>query len=45
LPKAAEEGPISGDEMLDVHEFMKAFNGPIKELVRWRPGRQPSSSS
>jgi hypothetical protein len=45
LPKAAEEGPISSDEMLDVHEYMKAFHGSIKELVRWRPYRQPSSSS
>ena len=44
LPKAAEEGPISSDEMLDVHEFMKAFNGPIRELVHWRPSRQQSSS-
>jgi hypothetical protein len=45
LPKAAEEGPISSDEMLDVHEFMKAFNGPLRELVHWRPSRQQSSFS
>src|SRR4029077_14975442 len=45
LPKAASQGPITSDEMLDVHEFMKAFNGPIKELVRWRASRQQSPSS
>ena len=43
LPKAASEGPISGDEMLDVHEYMKAFNGSMKELTRARPSRQSSS--
>jgi hypothetical protein len=40
LPKAAEEGPISTDEMLDVHEYMKAFSGSLKELTRGRPFRQ-----
>src|SRR3977135_3111239 len=35
-PKAAEEGPISTDEMLDVHEYMKAFSGSLKELTRGR---------
>ena len=39
LPKAAEEGPITSDEMLDVHQHMKAFNGSLKELVRWRSSR------
>ena len=34
LPRAAREGPISGDEMLDVHQHLQAFNGPLKELVR-----------
>jgi hypothetical protein len=42
LPKAAREGPISSDEMLDVHEYMKAFNGSMKELVRWRPRTRTS---
>lgn len=39
LPKAAAEGPISGDELLDVHEHMKHFNGSFKELVRRRSAR------
>jgi hypothetical protein len=43
LPKAASEGPITSDELLDVHERMKAFNGSMKELVRWRSPRQQSS--
>jgi hypothetical protein len=43
LPTAANQGPISSDELLDVHEYMKAFNGPIKELARWRPYRQQTS--
>ena len=43
LPKAAEEGPISTDEMLDVHQYMKAFNGSRKELARGRPFRPTSS--
>jgi hypothetical protein len=42
LPKAASEGPISPDELLDVHEHMKAFTGSMRELVRWRPSRQRS---
>ena len=36
LPRAAKEGPISGDELLDVHQHLKSFNRPLKELVRWR---------
>lgn len=44
LPKVASQGPISSDEMLDVHEYMKAFNGPIKELVRRPPSRQQPAS-
>ena len=43
LPKAASEGPISPDELLDVHEHMKSFNGSMKELVRWRTPRQQSN--
>ncbi len=43
LPKAAEVGPISTDEMIDVHEYMKAFTGSLKELARGRPFRQQSS--
>jgi len=43
LPKAASDGPISGDEMLDVHQYMKAFSGSMKELARGRPPRQASS--
>jgi hypothetical protein len=43
LPKAAGEGPITGDELLDVHEHMKVFNGSLKELVRWRSSRQRSA--
>jgi hypothetical protein len=39
LPKAASEGPISGDEMLDVHEYMKVFSGSMRELTRSRPSR------
>jgi hypothetical protein len=39
LPKAAAEGPISSDEMLDVHEFMKGFAGSLKELTRARQSR------
>ena len=42
LPKAAAEGPISSDEMLDVHEHMKHFNGSFKELVRGRTTRSRS---
>ena len=42
LPKAASEGPISSDELLDVHEHMKSFNGSMKELVRSRSSRQQS---
>ncbi len=41
--QAASEGPISGDEMLDVHEHLKAFNGSMRELARWRPTRQQTS--
>jgi hypothetical protein len=41
--QAAEEGPISTDEMLDVHEYMKAFSGSLKELARGRPARPTSS--
>ena len=40
LPKAAAEGPISGDELLDVHEYMKGFMGSMKELARGRPSRR-----
>jgi hypothetical protein len=43
LPKAAGEGPISGDELLDLHESLKSFNGSMKELARWRPTRQQTS--
>ena len=43
LPQAADEGPISTDEMLDVHEYMKAFSGSLKELTRGRPSRPTSS--
>ncbi len=43
LPKAAREGPISGDELLDVHEHMKAFSGSLIDLVRWRPRTKRSS--
>jgi len=43
LPKAAEEGPISTDEMIDVHEFMKAFSGSLNDLTRSRPFRQQGS--
>jgi hypothetical protein len=43
LPKAASEGPISSDEMLDVHQYMKAFNGSMKELIRGRSSRQRSA--
>jgi hypothetical protein len=43
IPKAAGEGPITSDELLDVHERMKAFNGSMKELIRWRTSRQHSS--
>lgn len=43
LPKVAREGPISGDELLDVHEQMKAFNGSLKDLVRGRPRTRTSS--
>lgn len=43
LPKAAEEGPISTDEMIDVHQYMKAFNGSLRELARGRSSRRPSS--
>jgi hypothetical protein len=43
LPKAASEGPISSDEMLDVHEYMKVFAGSMRELVRGRPPRQRAS--
>jgi hypothetical protein len=42
IPKAAGEGPITSDELLDVHERMKAFNGSMKELIRWRTSRQHS---
>jgi len=42
LPKAASEGPISGDELLDVHQYMQDFNGSMKELVRWRSSRPQS---
>ena len=43
LPKAAEEDPISTDEMIDVHEYMKAFSGSLRELTRGRPFRSASS--
>jgi hypothetical protein len=43
LPKAAREGPISGDELLDVHEHMKAFSGSLRDLVRWRPRTKTST--
>jgi len=39
LPKAASKGPIISDEMLDVHQYLRAFNGSMKELARWRPSR------
>jgi hypothetical protein len=43
LPRAASEGPISSDELLDVHQHMKNFNGSLKELVRWRSSRRQSA--
>ena len=43
LPKAAREGPISSDELLDVHEHLKVFNGSLNELVR-RRARTSSAS-
>jgi hypothetical protein len=43
LPKAAEAGPISSDELLDVHEYLKAFSGTMRELTRWRPSRRQTS--
>jgi len=42
LPKAASEGPISSDELLDVHEHLSRFNGSFHELVRWRSPRRRS---
>src|SRR4030088_2273665 len=39
LPKPAEEGPISTDEMLDRHEYMNPSNGPRKERARGAPFR------
>jgi hypothetical protein len=42
LPKAAAEGPITTDEMIDLHQRMKSFNGSLKELVRWRSSRARS---
>ncbi len=36
LPRAAKAGPISSDELLDVHQELQSFNAPLKELVRWR---------
>ena len=43
LPKAAKEGPISGDEMLDLHQHLKSFSGPLTELVHWRRARPQAS--
>lgn len=42
LPKAAKEGPISGDELLDLHQQLQSFNGPLTELVRRRTHPQAS---
>lgn len=39
LPKAAAEGPISGDELLDVHQHLRDFRGSLRELLRVRGGR------
>lgn len=39
LPKVASEGPISGDEMLDVHQHLKSFTGSLRDLVHWRRSR------
>ncbi len=35
LPKAAD--PISGDELIELHRALEAFEGPLAEL----PGRRP----
>jgi hypothetical protein len=43
LPTAASEGPISSDEMLDVHQYMKVFNGSMRELIRGRLSRPQTS--
>jgi hypothetical protein len=43
LPKAASEGPISGDELLDLHEYLQAFGGTMRELAHWHPSRQQTS--
>lgn len=33
LPRTAKEGPISGDELLDLHQHLQSFHGSLKELV------------
>jgi hypothetical protein len=43
LPEAARREPISGDELLDVHQHLEQFNGSLKDLVRWRRARPRAS--
>jgi hypothetical protein len=34
LPKAAAGEPISGDELVEVHQQLKDFSGPLDQLFR-----------
>lgn len=43
LPRAAKKGPISGDELLDLHQQLQSFNGSLKELVGRRRARPHAS--
>jgi len=43
VPDAAAAGPISSDELLDVHQHLDAFNGSLADLVRPRRARRRAS--
>ncbi|GAC1484032.1 MAG: hypothetical protein PVSMB9_09910 [Candidatus Dormibacteria bacterium] len=43
LPRAAREGPISGDELLDLHQELQSFHGSLKDLVGWRRSHPQAS--